>query len=244
MKKRIMTIVLLFTLMVSLTGCIRIEADITVKRNGKADITLLYALNQSVGSFGGEESIDFTDEAEELRQEGWDVDLYDEDGYTGYRATKTNADLSETTDVLSEEGGSGIITKEGSLYILDMDAFGSDSSSDDTIDALTMIRSFGGSVKVRITFPTKPTAHNATSVSEDGRTLEWDLLDPALNGKIHAEFRLGTGFMKYAVTVSCITVAAALAIFLVVRSKNKKKAVTETVNSVSDADTSDPGQIG
>ena len=242
MKKRIIVFILLLVFAMSLTSCMRIEADITIKKNGKADMSLLYAIDQSMNSFGGDDTnIDFTDEAERLEAEGWDVQLYSDGSYTGYRATRTNVELSETSDILGDEGGTGTLRKEGSTYILDISGFGDDESVEDAMDSLALIKSFGGSIKIRITFPTKPIAHNATYVSEDGKTLEWDLLDTRLMGKIHAEFKMGGGFLKYAVIVSCITLAVAFIVFLMLRGNKNSKLVA--VDGASALKYNEPGQV-
>ena len=69
----------------SLSGCIRINIDINVKKNGKADITVLYATLDMSSVAGNSGSLGLTPEqVEEYRSEGWTVEDYKEDEYAGY----------------------------------------------------------------------------------------------------------------------------------------------------------------
>jgi uncharacterized membrane-anchored protein YhcB (DUF1043 family) len=81
----------------------------------------------------------------------------------------------------------------------------------------------GGYMKMTVNLPVKPSASNATSVSNDGKTLEWDLLNLGPDQSIHLEFVL----VNIWLIIGLCFVAAAILIGIVlavVLSLRKKKA--------------------
>ena len=52
-KKAAAMVLSLYLLLVLLTGCMKIELDINVKNNGKADLRLLYAMAEQTESVSG-----------------------------------------------------------------------------------------------------------------------------------------------------------------------------------------------
>ena len=82
-------------------------------------------------------------------------------------------------------------------------------------------------MKVKINLPSKAVENNATHVSEDGRSYEWDLLNFDDPDGIHLEYKLGD--MK-AVIAGIAILAALIAVvtIIVVILKKKKKAKAES----------------
>ena len=91
MKKRVLA-VLAVLVAVMLTGCMRVNVGIDVKSDGKADISLLYAMSDELmSSFSDDEGDSESEttalspeEVKELEDEGWVYKEYKEDGYSGY----------------------------------------------------------------------------------------------------------------------------------------------------------------
>ena len=196
----------LCVLLVLLTGCMKIELDINVKSNGKADLSLLYAMADSALDAGGDASLT-PEDIEEYEKDGWTAEEYSQDGYTGVVLKKSDVDLSET-EVM--EGAEGSIRKEGSTYIVDF-------------EPVSWLKTMGGSFVVRVTLPVKPVSHNATSVSEDGKTLEWDVLSMDVTQPIHVEFKTSNPAL-----IIGIAAAAAVVIALIfVAMKSRKQPAPE-----------------
>ena len=79
----------------------------------------------------------------------------------------------------------------------------------------------GGYMKVVISLPIKPSANNATSVSDDGKTLTWDLLSES---NIHLEFSLINIGMIIGLCVLALAVVAAVVVIIIIK-KGKKNTV-------------------
>ncbi len=205
-------------LLALLTGCMKIELDINVKSNGKADLCLLYAMADSAMDAGGDASL-MPEDIEEYEKEGWTAEEYSQDGYTGVVLKKSDVDLSET-EVM--EGAEGSIRKEGSTYIVDFEPVSKEDQAD-FAETASWLKTMGGSFVVRVTLPVKPVSHNATSVSEDGKTLEWDVLSMDVTQPIHVEFKTSNPAL-----IIGIAAAAAVVIALIfVAMKSRKQPAPE-----------------
>ena len=225
LRKHICLPMITLVLVLALTGCIRVNLDITIKSNGKADISFLYAFQDSLTSMmdDGEGVGMSAEEVEEYRTEGWEVKDYAAEGYTGYIISKENVDLSET-DLM--EGSEGRIRKEGSLYIVDIELF-SENDRKSFTESASMLKSMGGSFTVHLTLPVKPVKHNATSVSDDGKTLEWDIFSMNVAEPIHVEFRT----VNYALIIAIVAAIAVAVAAVGIISRRRAKAKKEEMDS-------------
>ena len=221
----ILALCLLLTL---LTGCMRIELDINIKNNGKADVSMLYAMADSTLD-AGEAALD-PEEIEEYESQGWTVEDYSQDGYTGFILKQNDLDLSESEIM---EGSSGSIRKEGSTYIVDLSLI-SEEEQADFGESASWLKSMGGSFIVRLHLPVKPEKHNATSVSDDGKTLEWDLLSMDVTEPIHVEFKTGSNAVMIGI-VAAVIVAAIIA-FALLKKSGKEEPVPAIPENVQPED--------
>ena len=228
MKKRIALLLSLVMLALMLTSCVRMEMDFTIKKNGKVDASILYAVDTSMGSMSDLDDAGLTapEDLEDMREEGWDVQPYSDGTYQGYRMTRKNVEMKDALDSTAMGETDIAFTKKGSTYILDIPLFDSDTDSE-SMEALSMLKMVGGSFKLRLTLPNKPVSHNATNVSEDGKTLEWDLLSMTPGQTVHVEFKMGGGFLKYVAIMTVILLVVVAALFLL--SKKKQPATTPVV---------------
>ena len=235
--KKILRSLLAAVMAVCLTGCIRVKIDIDVKKNGKADISVLYATQDGLSAMGGSTGpLGLTlEQAEEYRSEGWDVADYAEDNYTGYVLTQKDMDLSKAD---FPDAGEGSVRKEGSLYIVDLRLF-SEEDQGDLKTYGSLIKSAGGYFTVRVNLPVKPEKHNATSVSEDGKTLEWDILEMDAGEPVHLEVKLP----NFTIYIIIGLLAAACAVFFVLwKQSGKDKNIQEIVPVQEDAE-KDTGEV-
>ncbi len=222
--KKILCTLLAAVMALSLSGCIRVNIDINVKKNGKADITVLYATLDMSSVAGDNGSLGLTPEqVEEYRSEGWNVEDYKEDEYAGYVLSQKDADLTKADFV---EAGEGTIKKEGSLYIVDLEVF----SEEDQTNLKTygqLIKSSGGYFTIHVNLPVKPEKHNATSVSEDGKSLEWDVLEMDAGETVHLEVKLPN--ITLYIIIGLLVVAACAGFFLFKKNSGKDKTIPEPV---------------
>ncbi len=220
-RKSILIVLAMLILSALLTGCVRMSVDVTIKKNGKADLAMTVAMQEEVLEMSADADSVFED-MDELEGEGWSVKEYREDDYVGFTATRNDAELSDAdiSDMFAGvDTSDGWLRKEGSMYIMDLPM---DTSEDEEImDYGSEIKAQGGYMVFRVTFPTKPVNHNATSVSADGKTLEWDLLSGQPIGSIHAEFKAGGPNIAVIILAAAIVIALiALVLVLVLHRRN------------------------
>ncbi len=226
--KRLKAILLSLVCVLCLTGCMRFNTTVTVKRNGKLDVSMLYAMMDM--SDYGFDADDITDtDMQEYIDQGWDVEEYNQDGFSGYVVSKRDITVKELVDSMEDtqseiSGDSSNIefSKQGLKYVLDWQVFTQEEG-----EQIAAYKSFvtmsGGYMKMTVNLPVKPSASNATSVSNDGKTLEWDLLSLGPDQSIHLEFVLvNIGLIiGLCFVVTAIVIVIVLAIVL---SSKKKKA--------------------
>ena len=227
-KKLILLITMLVTVL-ALNGCVRMEFNVTVKPNGKLDVSMLCAASDALGSFGDGSMFD-DEEMQQLEKDGYTVSKYSEDGYVGYIASMNDIDpskLASDDNCLSEFTSSEHLIKKGNTYILDFDLMDNEDLSE-SLEYLSMIENAGGYMRFNLTTPVKAMNHNASSVSEDGKTLTWNLLK--MNGEpIHAEFKLPNKMMYIAAAITAVLVLIGMAAAIM---KKKKPDKTETLNEI------------
>ena len=224
--------VLTAALAVMLTGCIRVNMDITMKSGGKADISMLYAFQDSLTAMmdDGEDVGLSSEEIEALREKGAEVADYAEDGYTGYLITMKDTDLNSTELV---EGSAGTLREENGMYILDLNLMSDDEESQLDASAAAMIQSAGGYFTVSVTLPVEPERHNAKTVSEDGKTLTWDILTMDRSETIHVEYKAENNMLMIAAVIGLAVILAVICIAVLLTKKRKTPAEPEHKNGES-----------
>jgi hypothetical protein len=227
-KITLVTLVVLIACL--LTGCVKLEANFTVKSNGQVDLDMVLAISESFGSFSDTAYALSDEQVEKLEEEGFTYYPYDQDGYIGYRLVGENiGDKLSDTGIFGDEE---IITKSGNKVTLNVPSSlwsTSDDSSDSSSNSLSgksLLSTSGATMNVSLTLPKgcKVTSSNATNVSEDGLTLTWDLLAMSDNEGIYAEFELPSvqnGILF--VAIGAVIVAAIVA-FVLIRYNKKQKA--------------------
>ncbi len=201
------------------------EADITIHNKGKMDVSLIMAKSEQYsGYLDMNQYTKSTNSVLEAQDKaGWKIERYAEDGYTGYissiKGMPVDGDLSPI-GILPENGG---IRREGDKYIIEIDLFHIETVSelDELSSRLQTISNTDGSMKIRIRFPDIPLLTNATFISEDGRTHEWDLLDPSIAGKLYVEYQDAPLWKSLAVG-GCIAVVLAIAVYFVIQIKRAR----------------------
>ncbi len=211
-----------------LAGCMRMSVTMKVKNNGKVDISMLVGA-KNMGSETSESSSANSEKTEEakkkLEQEGWEYKEYNEDGYIGYIITKRDIEMDEVSKNLDASSDVDtnpdkfVITKNGNKYTLSWDAMSGDNSSQAS-QYTNYITSSGGYFKFVLELPNKPISSNATSVSDDGKTLTWDLLSMASGQKIEAEFTIGIPLYVY-IIIGAVAVLVIVAVCVIIARRRR-----------------------
>ena len=230
MKKH--SLVLMFILLaICLTGCMRFNTSITIKSNGKMDVNMLYAaMDMSEYSDGESKSQGLTPEQKkQYEDDGWKVEDYASDGYTGFILSKNNVDLKDINATMKQtsentkQGGDFNITRSGLKYTLKWQVYNS-SDKGSMSQAAPYIKQSGGYMKFTINLPVKPVSSNATSTTNNGKTLEWDLLNLGEDGSIEVTYTLINVPLIIILSVVAMVLAAAI---VVVNKKKKKKGTAK-----------------
>lgn len=225
MKKH--SLVLMFILLaICLTGCMRFNTSITIKSNGKMDVNMLYAaMDMSEYSDGESKSQGLTPEQKkQYEDDGWKVEDYASDGYTGFILSKNNVDLKDINATMKQtsentkQGGDFNITRSGLKYTLKWQVYNSSDKGSMT-QAAPYIKQSGGYMKFTINLPVKPVSSNATSTTNNGKTLEWDLLNLGEDGSIEVTYTLINVPLIIILSVVALVLAAAIVVVIIVIKK-------------------------
>ena len=228
--KKMMSIMLIMVMMLfCFTGCIRYRTTMGVKKNGKVDISIIYALYEEISDDAKD---DLDDMADDLEDEGWEVEDYKKGDYIGYEFTISDIklmDLEKTFDVdaLEDLGFSDFsIKKKGTDYVIEWDTNAKKESKNEGVSS-SDLSSYGGFMEVEITLPYGAKKDNATDVSKDGKTFTWDLTD---EDEIELTFSLVNVTAIIAVVIiAVVLIGGGVAAFIIIRAVKNKKALKASV---------------
>ena len=234
MKKRQLLLILLLCSLL-LSGCMRINTTVKVNKDGTADVSMLYAMSNSMGMLTNNPYSLSADQIAEYEEQGYTFTHYadDEAGYTGYTLTKNGIDLKSLVNDTDETGlesiiDGGFVTVDGRNVMISFVPFSSSDYSN-VGSYLSAVKNQKGFVTFTLELPVKPTSHNATSVSEGGQTLTWDLTLFGADEKVFAEFTMPfvmTSSMWIAVAVVVGMIVTAGLVTILVTRKRKERVET------------------
>ena len=238
MKKILVCLLSLFVIG-CLAGCMRFDATIEIQKNGKANLEMIYAALADVGGESTTSGDELDDSMQELEEKGWKCEKYDQDGYLGFKARMEDLSLEDAASNMggAEEGlelGSTdspiSITKDGSNYTFDWKALGDaddeGTEDEDTSQYKTYFDQYNGYMRFNLKLPYKPKEHNAHQVSEDGKTLTWNLLEMKKGDSIHVVFSLSnwTPLIIGLIIALVVIIGIIVAVILMNKKKNAPAA--------------------
>lgn len=242
MKKavQIISIIAILTVtLITLTGCMNINYEVKLNNDGSAEISYLMGYDKKfLGNMGISTDTLKNDETmgeakESVESEGYTTEAYEDDNTYGFRATKSvenienfNIELGLLTEGEQADENNKIKYEKNLLNTkfaqdakLDLTNMLEDSSEETSSMLNTMIKQM--KMVYKITLPFKVGNNNATTVSEDGKTLEWVLIPGEIN-EVKFEATKST-VVIYAIMIIVIA-GFAVAITLII-NKNKNKSV-------------------
>lgn len=172
------------------------------------------------------------EDSSELKDAGYTTERYEKDGYKGIIATKT---IDNIDDVTGENpnfylanydtvGDAVMFKKNGDTYSANLILSAPDQAQINmNLNGTGIVSTF------TVTLPNKPISHNAINVSEDGKTLTWNLTG---NGSenIEFEFSFGNNMLLYIGLGIAGLIVLLLIIFLVIKRRKNKKNKTGLTN--------------
>ena len=81
-----------------LTGCVKFNANIEIKKNKSMDMAVVYAVNSSLLSYmDNEGKILSDDDKKELEDEGFTIENYSDETFTGYKLLKNVKNIDDVS---------------------------------------------------------------------------------------------------------------------------------------------------
>lgn len=252
--KKSLAVMLVFAIIMCFTGCIRYSMTASVHKDGTVDFTFIYATMDTSDMMGTDSSDDEDDESEpdyaemmeKFEDADWDCEDYegekgDETDYLGFKATKEGIDLEDLADELAELGegfDKFTIEEEKGVYTLEWDIDGITSEAEGMSVTSDALKTYGGYMKFVLELPGKAKDNNATDVSKDGKTLEWDFFE--MDEAIYCEFDLKAtgGFPGWLIGViigAAVIVVGVIVAIIIMNSKKKKGGDAPVVAPVAQA---------
>lgn len=211
--KKFSKLLLLSIMVLGLSGCLKYDVSMSIASDKSMDFEMIAAMNMSMlkslgdgnsSSSSTTESFDKND-YKEYEKAGYKVEEYkekkDDAEYEGVKISKkfasiddvsTNKDEAVEFTKLFDENAKPedvhFFYKNGDVYKanLTFNLVDDDSNSSDNTDYSQYQSYFD--LEYKVTLPEKPISNNATSVSEDGKTLTWKMKYGEKNS-IQYEFR-------------------------------------------------------
>lgn len=234
MKKSIKLLALAFVMLL-FTGCVKYDIEMTINGDKSMDFKVLTAIADSAKGYMGEQATEGEKEKEELKQKGFEIEDYKQDGYTGYSVKKhfnNIDDLSSTEDVtanidselnadkmfkitkgfLGNTYKASFKSKDGESYSKQISTYKDNDSYKEYMK--------GMEIKFIVNLPSKAKSNNATTVSEDGKRLEWDLMTTP---NVEFEFEISNTTNLIIVIGGACAVAGIIICVVAVVLKKKKE---------------------
>ena len=231
MKRKLSLLVLLCALVFVLTGCMQTVFKISVHEDMSGTVEMQLGILEEFSSYLEGEDDPFADLRSQAESQGFTASNYTQDGYTGVIVTaevdnvttssgtmemfSSDFSLTEETDA----DGKKVIILQGNLG----DLTGSlEDEAGMSIDSIAEAGKIDMRFILELPYPAVET--NATSQSDDGKTLTWDLLQVKEDMYARAVETQGTSPLLW-IIIGVVAAAIIIAIIIIaVRSSKKKKA--------------------
>lgn len=256
MKRKIGSFVMILFLIFTMTGCVKFNANMDIKKDKSMDFKIIYAFDTNY--FGDKELL--TDEnKDKLKSAGFTVTDYLDGTMKGFIISRNVKNIDYvSSEIDTEYSLSGMLEDNSSnpyvfkvkkglfknTYVAKLSFDSSDSSlsddskdsneeedytSDDEFDFGGMMGSMDLSFNVNL--PYGVINSNATKTSEDGKTLTWTL---TTNNESLMEFEFELYNMSVIYIVSgIIIILIVFIVFMIIRKRNNKKTKTVVTDSAA-----------
>ena len=178
MKKTISIITLLALLLITLSGCVKVDYTTKINEDGSGEITYIYGMDKAVvESMGETDETAVAEERKKAEEAGYKTEKYEDEKVVGFKATKKVEDITEKSFALEIFGEDVIKNKEESKIKIDKILFWKIYKQKATVDLTEMedMKDLGITIKYTINLPTKVTKTNTENISKDKKTISWDL---------------------------------------------------------------------
>ncbi len=244
-------VLLAFVLAVSLTGCVDLDAHVTVNSDLSGSYEITFLTSDFTDRFlQGNDNQQENSLTEQLKQQGFIITEIKKEGQAGWKATKhvdsfldeSPMDLvnnlktaydwtkNQTASLQAVEGSTSSGSTTNSGVTTEWGLFTTTVNADFRFNLLekNMLSDIPESfqniffdkmnLRFHLTLPVEATEHNATQVSEDGKTLTWKL-DPTQENHIYLSKSLPNP-----ITWGILLILAIIFLIVFLRKRKRRRA--------------------
>lgn len=230
MKKTIGIIVSLLICLIMLTGCVNINYEVKVNKDGSGEISYVYAFSkESLNSLKVSVDEMIGQSKEQAEKNGYKTETYEDEESSGFKASKHINDLEKEFSLQDAFGDDYVKDNENNGIKIKKNFLKTEISQNAEID-LTSMKDIATMVKMKYTvkLPVDVKTNNATNA--DGKTLTWELN----GGEVNKIEYTAVGMNVMAILGIVLVVAAVIAIVVVgcifMKKNKKEKVVKEETN--------------
>lgn len=228
MKKVLSLVTIMIILLIMLTGCVNVNYEVTLNKDGTADIAYVYGFQKEFLEQMETTAEDMTSDMKESAEASeYEIETYSDDEVEGFKAKKHVENLSDIS--LEEAFGSENVTdseenqfkveKKGLKTVYSQNAKIDLSNMDETTTSVV-------TMKYTVNLPVKVGKNNASEVSEDGRKLTWNLTAGEVN-EINFEASSSNPILISAIIAILIVIVVIVVALAIKRSKKNKEKTVE-----------------
>ena len=217
MKRKISIMVLLLIILITLSGCVKVEYSTTINKDDSGEITYLYAMDKAVMKNLGESSIDSA--REKAENSGYIIENYEDDKSSGFLATKKVDNITDKS-YIKEVFDEYIKNDEESKINIKRNLFGKTYSQNVSVDtkSIESLKELGAKVQYTVKLPVRVGKSNANTISKDKKTLTWEL-DLGQNQEIY--FKATSGHVLLIICIITLVLIVAALVYIFVFKKHK-----------------------
>lgn len=238
--KKVLLVAMMIVSLIILTGCVNVDMEVSVNADGSGEISYILGYNKEFLSSMGT-SIDsltqdnnLEESMESAKKDGYTVEPYEDSQTYGFKASK-HVDNVLSVATQTEIAGEGQVPTDGGVTYekkLLKTLIAQDSKMD--LSSVNAGNSMGAAMTnamlsqmhmtYRVKLPFRVGESNATTVSEDGRTLEWTLKPGEVN---EIRFTAVQDFSLY-VVAACVVIIVVIALVVLIVAEKRKKSKNKT----------------
>lgn len=250
MKKILSLASLLIIMVIILSGCVSVDYQVTVNRDGSGKISYVYGVSkQFLEQLGiGEEDRATTIEEmikvykENAETNNFTIEEYSDDTVEGFKATKETENIAGEVSLEGLFGGTYVKSVENNNINIKKDFIYTMYSQKTSMDLSNMANMgiTGIELKYTVNLPAKAGNNNATETSNSGKTLTWKLEPGEM---INIEFEAKEVRAIIYICIVGIVLIIIIAIVIIIRSNKKRKAKKDVDKDIEEAEKKDVEEI-
>ena len=186
--KKYLRLLVVSVLLIGLTGCVSLDTNVVINKDKSMKFSMKEEIDlSSMTGDEGDENSTVSDETdiEALKTKGYTVEEYDNEGVKGYKISKKFTSIDEATAKdgtetpfivekwLDDGNDSNMFSLKDGVYSANWIMAEDDKKAEEMEGVSSEFLNNLINITYTITLPNKPLSHNATSVSEDGKTLTY-----------------------------------------------------------------------